>query len=478
MISSAHPIALAVGQRLVSCLLEGSALAAAVSLLLWLTPKGNSRTRFAVWFLTLIGILVLPLMARSGDGASGVGGFLPHLKLPGAWATYGLIAWAALFCFGLARIVAGLWNLYFLRQRGRELQRTDLPEAAWQGLGGLAGSRRVQFCVSDEVKGPTAVGFFRPAVLLPPWAVKDLSAEEINRVLLHELGHLQRWDDWTNLLQKVLRVLLWFHPAVWWIDSQLSLERESACDDLVLAKAPDARAYAECLVSLAEKSCLRRRVALAVAAVGRMRQTAVRLSRILDTNRSRTNRLSKLVLASGSALGLLAVLAFPHLPNFVQFQNGSDAELAGAAVDAPDAEFRTAEPVNNASRRAATEVVIPAAMQIPETGEGRNHVRMQQTKLAVPAHKQHFVSPALVRASVAAREQRGVEPRLVLFVENTEFSAAAPGDWPVVQPWSNLVLEEGSGNQPAPRNGELRVLRLTIFADGLVLRQELIANVI
>jgi beta-lactamase regulating signal transducer with metallopeptidase domain len=71
---------------------------------------------------------------------------------------------------------------------------------------------------------------------------------------LHELAHLRRYDDWTNLAQKLVKALFFFHPAVWWIEKQVSLEREMACDDAVLAETASPRAYAECLAHLAEKT--------------------------------------------------------------------------------------------------------------------------------------------------------------------------------------------------------------------------------
>ena len=114
-------------------------------------------------------------------------------------------------------------------------------------------------CTSESLRVPTAIGFIKPLVVIPAWAMRELSAVELNAILLHELAHLRRWDDWTNLIQKIVGALLFFHPAVWWIEKKLSLEREMACDDLVLVKAGQRpKVYAECLVSLAEKSLLRK----------------------------------------------------------------------------------------------------------------------------------------------------------------------------------------------------------------------------
>ncbi len=58
-----------------------------------------------------------------------------------------------------------------------------------------------------------------------------------------------------------------------------------ACDDAVVAETANPRAYAECLTHLAEKSFVRRSLALAQAALGRIRQTSLRVAQILDADR-------------------------------------------------------------------------------------------------------------------------------------------------------------------------------------------------
>ncbi|PYY08222.1 MAG: hypothetical protein DMG61_24105, partial [Acidobacteria bacterium] len=138
--------------------------------------------------------------------------------------------------------------------------------------------RPVAVCVSVRLRVPTAIGFFQPRVVLPSWIMQELSVTELNTILLHELAHLKRWDDWTNLIQKILGALFFFHPAVWWIEKKLSLEREIACDDIVLEQMVSPRTYAECLISLAEKSFLRRGLLLAQAAVAGVRQFSIRVT--------------------------------------------------------------------------------------------------------------------------------------------------------------------------------------------------------
>jgi len=159
------------------------------------------------------------------------------------------------------------------------------------------------------------------------------------------LAHLRRWDDWTNLAQQVLKALLFFHPAVWWIENQLALEREMACDDAVLAETGNPRGYAQCLISMAEKSFLRRGLALAQAAVNRMRQTSLRVSQILDINRPSATRIWKPALYSVAAFFVLCLVSLSHAPELVAFQDRMpDAALASAT--SPHGTLTSAAAVN------------------------------------------------------------------------------------------------------------------------------------
>jgi hypothetical protein len=160
--------------------------------------------------------------------------------------------------------------------------------------------------------------------------------------LLHELAHLRRWDDWTNLAQKVVKALFFFHPAVWWIEKKASLEREMACDDAVLAETTSARAYAECLAHLAEKTLIQRSVALAQAALGRVRQTSLRVARILDVNRpKRTVRAWKPAVSLVAGFAIVCVLGISRGPKLIAF---SDSNLGSVAV-AQDAHVAMEMPI-------------------------------------------------------------------------------------------------------------------------------------
>src|SRR5207244_346182 len=111
------------------------------------------------------------------------------------------------------------------------------------------------------------------------------------------------------------------HPSVWWIEQRLSLEREMACDDAVLARTANARDYAQCLTRVAEKSFLRRQMALAQAVVNRMGQLSLRVAQILDVNRPGATALWKPAIPLVMALVLLCGISAWHAPALIGFED-------------------------------------------------------------------------------------------------------------------------------------------------------------
>jgi beta-lactamase regulating signal transducer with metallopeptidase domain len=280
-----HTIAQISAERMLNCLAQGILIALFAWIVLRLVGRRNSGTRFAVWFCALVAIAVSPFLRISLTGGT-ASATSAALTMPRDWALYLFAVWAAVAVVGLARVAAGLWHLLKIRRSCSAIDISNLDPMLRSTLADFRSVRRVEICTSGDLRVPMAIGFIKPAVVFPAWSLNELSAEELNTILLHELAHLRRWDDWTNLAQKVLRALFFFHPAVWWVERRLSLEREMACDDIVLAQTANPRAYAQCLVSLAEKNLLLRRgMALAQAAVGRMRQTTQRVLQILDVKR-------------------------------------------------------------------------------------------------------------------------------------------------------------------------------------------------
>jgi beta-lactamase regulating signal transducer with metallopeptidase domain len=415
-------------ERIVNCTAEGVVIALLAWLLLRAIGPRNSGTRFAVWFAALLGIAALPLFgnwaATSGEVAK-----RSEITLPVSWALYIFAAWALVAAVGLLRVGIGFGRLGRLRKSCLPLEVTALDPVLQKTLAEFDSSRTVTLCVSDDLRVPTAIGFTKPLVVVPSWTMRELSTSELNAILLHELAHLRRRDDWTNLIQKIVGALLFFHPAIWWIEKKLALEREMACDDLVLAESQTTspRAYAECLVSLAEKSFLRRGIALAQAAVDRLRNVSLRVTQILDVNRSRATRVWGPAPVLVGAVSLACLIALSHAPTrLVSFESGASSVPAENAIAAGDFE---ASQISQMGVRA-----VPAGFQVraEAVSQEQSHsapvvARSVVRSSSKPKSKPEFITARvekrratpqiLVRASMAGD---GVASQTVFLIMQTE----------------------------------------------------------
>ena len=96
------------------------------------------------------------------------------------------------------------------------------------------------------------IGWFRPVVFLPVTALTGLSEEQLEAVIAHELAHIQRFDPFVNVFQVCVETLLFYHPAIWWLNKKIRAEREHCCDDMAVALCGNAVEYARALTLMEE----------------------------------------------------------------------------------------------------------------------------------------------------------------------------------------------------------------------------------
>jgi hypothetical protein len=300
----------------------------------------------------------------------------------------------------------------------------------------------VSLCTSDRVQVPAAIGLVDPVVVIPTWMMDEVSSDELKQILLHELAHLRRRDDWTNLAQQVVKALFFFHPAVWWIEKKISLEREMACDDAVIAETARPRAYAECLQRMAEKTLVRRTLALAQAAFGRVRQTSMRVARILDASRPREK--AQLWKAAVPLAGFMVFCAFVGAkePKLIAFEDGQT--VAKHVTVAPygnvrvtPASFVTRE--ESAVKAAAQSRPLHAAAAKNKSMQRSFH--RQQIKSGEDAvfAENIFIGPPMQLASV--RVMPAIPMQSVVFVFEDRVTSADGAPVFAIQVWHLTVLQ-------------------------------------
>ena len=376
----------------VNGVLDGMLVATAAWAFLHLAGTLNSGLRFAVWFSALLTIVAV--FGFRNSSAITPYPRLPEILVPSNWAMYLFAGWAVLAGIALARVGVGLWHLRRIYRQSLPIDAGLLKAMAQSERQPWAPARGASVRISDHVRVPTAIGFFRPAVLLPKWALEDLSPEALGAVLRHEVAHLRRWDDWTNLAQKVIRALLFFHPAVWWVDGRLSIEREMSCDDLVLAESNNPRGYAECLVTVAERGYLRRPVALAQAAVARVKHTALRISKILDGRQRQVTSVWKPAVGALTVFMVLGATVVEHTPQLVGFENSAQsAQTARSAAMPPQPSGHVVPAVARGDQSEHPLLRHPSRPIVIQAVQKRSSVRNDSRMLAqasLPVRHQQF----------------------------------------------------------------------------------------
>jgi beta-lactamase regulating signal transducer with metallopeptidase domain len=437
-------------ERILNALPEGVLIAGVAWILLRVVRRQNSGTRFAVWFLALLAVASLPVLGGFGEGrklsvagmSSGTWGSMrPAINIPAHWALFVFIAWALGAGLAMARLALGLWRLRCLHRSCTAIVVADLDPAVRNTVDAITASgaltKSVTIATSECVRVPAAIGFWKRMIVLPTWALQELPPDDLNAILLHEFAHLQRWDDWTNLLQKMVRALFFFHPAVWWIENRLTLEREMACDDIVLAQASSPRAYASSLISLAEKLHRTRGLALAQALLSRMNQMSRRVTQILDAKRPKTIAVAKPALALSAALLVLALCASPSMPGIVTFKASPNQTSANAGKLAVNREPKLAEATGGRLSSLASHAQVIPAMFNP----GAAIVPRQLKGISA-------LKPA-VRLAKTAQENRFVRETFVI-LQTTEYDPAGSAVWTLCV-WR-------VGNTPAERKLESAIV--------------------
>jgi bla regulator protein blaR1 len=407
-------------ERMVNSVVAGTILAFLVWSLLGFLPRLNARTRVAVWFSVLLAIPSLSVAAMFvGNTSSSLASQSARIIIPETWALGIFVTWIFFAVLGLLRIAFGLWRIRCLRHACSAVNLAHLDPGVLATFQEFRPKRPVALLASESARVPMAIGFFQPAIIVPKWVLRELSAQEISAILIHEFAHLRRWDDWSNFFQKLVRALFFFHPSIWWVDRQLALDREIACDDAVLGATNRAHDYARCLVGLAEKSLLRRSLTLAQAAVHRAQHISVRISQILDASRPRATRISRIALAGVTALAAICLVALLQSPTLIAVSSATIATVVPAERLENTAALR-ANPYQGST-------VVPVAMRARSNILSHSAARSTKAKVAV-AHaksRETIVSakfapalqpPTVVRAVLTLHQQTVIPVENIVFV--------------------------------------------------------------
>ena len=240
-----------IGWALIHFLWQGVLIACATAFLLMFLRNARPQLRYALSCFSLFLCLLLPILEMFSrlDKASGATAYSETISASviGAMSSSDLsfvATWlqsnmhSIVLCWLLAVILLSVrLGLGLIWISGYQDDRRSSSDARWQRrLNTMAHQfglqRNVVLRVVHDLESPMTVGFLRPIVLVPAALISGMPVPLLEALLAHELAHISRYDYVVNLVQNCIEMLLFFHPAVWWISKIIRNEREQIADDL------------------------------------------------------------------------------------------------------------------------------------------------------------------------------------------------------------------------------------------------------
>ena len=313
----------------------------------------------------------------------------PESPLPAAgrisidWMSYAVLAWfAGVYMFTL-RTLGGWMLLMRLRRQHVQPIAGDLLKTCLALQRRLGVVRAVRYVCSKVAESPAVFGWLRPVVVLPLSALAGLSPWQVEAIIAHELAHVKRWDLLVNAFQIATETLLFYHPAVWWVNRVIRNEREHCCDDIAVQTCGNAHEYARALAQLEES---RSSSMWAMAANGGVLTS--RIGRLLGLNRAaRTMSAGGLAVIGGLCVAgvLMAGTTVAQLQSSVApLQISAPASSATLAAPAVPAVF---------SARIARQVVMSRHLHL---------ARLEAADATAPSHRAREAAQ-----KSASNEERG-----------------------------------------------------------------------
>jgi len=165
--------------------------------------------------------------------------------------------------------------------------------------------RKVTLYFGERIAGPFTTGWIKPVIFFPLASLNNLSIEQVEAILTHELAHIKRNDYLWNLLQRFMDMILFFNPVTWALSAEIRREREYCCDDMVLGRNSSSVSYAKALFLLEQE---RTGHSLIMQAGGTKRDSLLnRIKRLTDMETTKSTGIPKIIALTGLMVGVLFI---------------------------------------------------------------------------------------------------------------------------------------------------------------------------
>ena len=190
------------------------------------------------------------------------------------------VAYIFLLFFLMAKLFSAYRYVYIISNKRLLASPLQLQDFAKKVSGQMKITRKISVWISHHIDVPATIGFIKPVILIPFASLNNLSGDQLEAIILHELSHIKRNDYLINILIAVIETILFFNPFIVLLSKAIKKERENCCDDFVLNYQYDPHSYATALLRLEQSRVSN--LKLAIGAVSGKQQLLSRIKRITN----------------------------------------------------------------------------------------------------------------------------------------------------------------------------------------------------
>lgn len=300
--------------------------------------------------------------------------------------------------------------------------------------------KEVKIWLSGLVEGPVTLGSLKPVILIPLATVCNLSTQQVEALILHELAHIRKQDYLLHLWIAALEALYFFNPFSRLLIRSIQKEREHRCDDLVLQFRYDPHVYVSALMTLARSVQGNPRLALAATGSndGLLLQ---RVKRILKLNTAPEPLKGRPLLYLFCTLFIVGMALCR--PSFALIKERMKSQVRTAATPSQDAPaFRESAPLTFVSVNIST----------------RDHQAVTKTAHKKPSHLHKDNEDSydegdrdLIQTDAPSGDEdesaitlvgyaSSVQPRDYSIVAHSDYPAVAHADYPTIAHADNSTI--------------------------------------
>lgn len=460
---------------LLNWLAHGAMVWAAAAATLRMLPRSRTQARYRFLWTATTALVMLPVLSMVIDALTPLpvdehlvraasSAALPVLTMPGAWwtsTTFVLVLWLGWMLVYAARIAMDAFALRRARRECRECPADTLARLdSWHRLQNVGRSTRV--VLSHDVRAAGVLGCGSPVIALSPALLDELGDDDLDRVVVHEWAHVQRYDDIAKCAQALVQLVAGWHPAVRWLERQMEVEREVACDEMAVAATGSAKEYAACLTTLATRFTVPTRPLAALGAISAsgLRHRVVRILAGPTDVSARHGWAVTMVASTGVLAFALGIVNLPFADTArAAEQSSTDVRLvarsitSSAVVAFSPVEFGT-HPVSRSVVRSSERPVDERPDQAPiATDVPSESTRPTLSTQVIPTHTELPATSVPVAVAIAV----GAPPLLDIGRSDRSSVSGPPAEQPVNEddevqaPWTaavtaGIAIRRGSQN--------------------------------